>query len=153
KPRRARPGGDRTGRAADFWGGAAGFCAAMMTQTVNLTNCDREPIHIPGSIQPHGWLLVCDARAETVLHHSANAGAALGRDDAINARALAALIGGAAAPDVSSAGAAQPEAPRPALLFGIAVGPRRFDVAVHRYKSAVIVEFEPSGEEATRPLA
>ncbi|MDX2230475.1 MAG: ATP-binding protein [Leptolyngbyaceae cyanobacterium bins.349] len=25
---------------------------------VNLTNCDREPIHIPGSIQPHGILLV-----------------------------------------------------------------------------------------------
>jgi len=26
-------------------------------ETVNLTNCDREPIHIPGSIQPHGALL------------------------------------------------------------------------------------------------
>ena len=25
--------------------------------TVDLTNCDREPIHIPGSIQPHGFLL------------------------------------------------------------------------------------------------
>ena len=24
---------------------------------VNLTNCDQEPIHIPGSIQPHGFLL------------------------------------------------------------------------------------------------
>lgn len=23
-----------------------------------LTECDREPIHIPGSIQPHGALLV-----------------------------------------------------------------------------------------------
>ncbi|MEB3227922.1 MAG: GAF domain-containing protein, partial [Synechocystis sp.] len=27
-------------------------------ETVDLTNCDREPIHIPGSIQPHGVLLV-----------------------------------------------------------------------------------------------
>ncbi|MEP0507152.1 MAG: hypothetical protein ABJD38_00370, partial [Aurantimonas coralicida] len=25
-----------------------------------LTLCDREPIHIPGSIQPHGMLLVAD---------------------------------------------------------------------------------------------
>lgn len=25
---------------------------------VNLTNCDREPIHIPGSVQAHGFLLV-----------------------------------------------------------------------------------------------
>lgn len=28
---------------------------------VNLTNCDSEPIHIPGSIQPHGFLLAIDA--------------------------------------------------------------------------------------------
>ncbi|AHM59708.1 bacteriophytochrome (light-regulated signal transduction histidine kinase) [Flammeovirgaceae bacterium 311] len=27
---------------------------------VDLTNCDREPIHIPGGIQPHGILLVLD---------------------------------------------------------------------------------------------
>jgi chemotaxis family two-component system sensor kinase Cph1 len=27
-------------------------------KTVDITNCDREPIHIPGSIQPHGMLLV-----------------------------------------------------------------------------------------------
>ena len=25
---------------------------------VSLTNCDREPIHIPRSIQPHGVLMV-----------------------------------------------------------------------------------------------
>src|SRR6476620_3768526 len=24
---------------------------------VNLTNCEQEPIHIPGSIQPHGFLI------------------------------------------------------------------------------------------------
>ena len=26
-------------------------------EPIDLTNCDREPIHIPGSIQPHGTLL------------------------------------------------------------------------------------------------
>ncbi|HEY9847381.1 MAG TPA: hypothetical protein V6D03_14450, partial [Candidatus Caenarcaniphilales bacterium] len=30
----------------------------LTTQPVDLTNCDREPIHIPGAIQPHGLLLV-----------------------------------------------------------------------------------------------
>ncbi len=29
----------------------------------DLTTCDREPIHIPGSIQPHGVLLVLDRRS------------------------------------------------------------------------------------------
>ena len=28
-----------------------------MNKPVDLTNCDREPIHIPGSIQPFGFLL------------------------------------------------------------------------------------------------
>ena len=28
------------------------------TATYDLTNCDREPIHIPGFIQPYGVLLV-----------------------------------------------------------------------------------------------
>ena len=31
-----------------------------VTGTVSLDNCDREPIHIPGSIQPHGALLAFD---------------------------------------------------------------------------------------------
>ena len=31
---------------------------SVTAETVNLTNCDREPIHIPGVIQPHGILLV-----------------------------------------------------------------------------------------------
>ena len=31
---------------------------SITTETFNLTNCDREPIHIPGAIQPHGLLLV-----------------------------------------------------------------------------------------------
>jgi len=38
-------------------------------ETVNLTNCDREPIHMPGHIQPHGILFVLsepDLRIEQV---------------------------------------------------------------------------------------
>ena len=27
---------------------------------VDLTNCEDEPIHIPGAIQPHGLLLAVD---------------------------------------------------------------------------------------------
>jgi chemotaxis family two-component system sensor kinase Cph1 len=29
--------------------------------SVDVTNCDREPIHIPGAILPHGAMLVLDA--------------------------------------------------------------------------------------------
>ena len=30
---------------------------AVTPETLDLNNCDREPIHIPNSIQPHGILL------------------------------------------------------------------------------------------------
>lgn len=39
---------------------------------VNLTNCDQEPIHIPGSIQPHGFLLGILAATGIVDYCSAN---------------------------------------------------------------------------------
>ncbi|MDZ8024325.1 MAG: ATP-binding protein [Nostoc sp. DedQUE11] len=39
---------------------------------VDLTNCDREPIHIPGYIQPHGILLVLKEPELTILQCSNN---------------------------------------------------------------------------------
>ncbi len=40
--------------------------------TVDLDNCDQEPIHIPGFIQPHGALIALDARG-VMTHRSSNA--------------------------------------------------------------------------------
>lgn len=39
---------------------------------VNLKNCDQEPIHIPGSIQPHGFLLGIDLASWKIRFCSAN---------------------------------------------------------------------------------
>ena len=36
----------------------------MTDATVDLTACDREPIHIPGAIQPHGLMLVVDVASQ-----------------------------------------------------------------------------------------
>lgn len=33
----------------------------------DLTACDREPIHIPGSVQPHGLLLIADAASGRII--------------------------------------------------------------------------------------
>ncbi|MBP2001350.1 diguanylate cyclase (GGDEF)-like protein/PAS domain S-box-containing protein [Paenibacillus shirakamiensis] len=41
---------------------------------VDLTNCDREPIHIPGTIQPHGVLLAVESDGDyCIVQCSANA--------------------------------------------------------------------------------
>ena len=39
---------------------------------VNLENCDQEPIHIPGSIQPHGFLLGLDKDSFIICFCSGN---------------------------------------------------------------------------------
>ncbi|WP_019503487.1 ATP-binding protein [Pleurocapsa sp. PCC 7319] len=45
---------------------------------VDLTNCDREPIHIPNLIQPHGILLAISANDYKILQVSLNTSTMLG---------------------------------------------------------------------------
>jgi light-regulated signal transduction histidine kinase (bacteriophytochrome) len=45
---------------------------AHQTPGVDLSNCDREPIHIPGSIQPHGMLCVLAEPDLSIASVSAN---------------------------------------------------------------------------------
>ncbi|WP_161891245.1 phytochrome family protein [Pontibacter russatus] len=41
---------------------------------VDLSNCDSEPIHIIGRIQPHGFLLILDQETLQVEQVSRNIG-------------------------------------------------------------------------------
>ncbi|WP_019399289.1 bacteriophytochrome BphP [Pseudoxanthomonas sp. GW2] len=50
---------------------------SLAPEAPDLDACAREPIHIPGSIQPHGILLVVDPADGRVLQASANAAAEL----------------------------------------------------------------------------
>jgi len=51
----------------------------MATPKVDLTNCDREPIHLPGAVQPHGLLLACRGDAFTIVQASDNSAAVVGQ--------------------------------------------------------------------------
>ncbi|MDQ2770387.1 MAG: ATP-binding protein [Bacteroidota bacterium] len=51
---------------------------SLLGQPIDLTNCDREPIHIPGLIQPYGFLLCLDEQSRLVVQASANTKALLG---------------------------------------------------------------------------
>jgi len=59
---------------------------------IDLTNCDREPIHIPGAIQPHGVLLGVRESDRVVIQASANAGSILAKSEVVG-QTLAALLG------------------------------------------------------------
>ena len=56
----------------------------------DLSNCEKEQIHVPGSIQPHGALLVVDEATLTITRASQNAGTILldAAEDPIIGRAL-----------------------------------------------------------------
>lgn len=130
----------------------------MLTKAdpVDLTNCDREPIHIPGSIQPYGCLLACDGSVGMVRRHSVNAGTMLGVGSGnINGRKLDDLIGEGPAHDIRNAIAKWGNQQRPGLLidFKVAYSQTVFNVAVHRHKGVNIIEFEPANvSDATPPL-
>lgn len=120
---------------------------------VNLTNCDVEPIHIPGSIQPHGCLLACNVAATAVVRHSINNQAMLGVDGDLNGLELSAIVGDILEHDLRNALARTPEGTRSALMFDKALpNGRRFDIAVHRFKGNAIIEFEPAGDNIAKPL-
>lgn len=50
----------------------------LSPETVDLSNCDREPIHIPNLIQPHGVLLAVSEADYTIVQVSLNTEAMLG---------------------------------------------------------------------------
>jgi light-regulated signal transduction histidine kinase (bacteriophytochrome) len=56
-------------------GRASGVDLLAPGDLVDLTNCDREPIHVPGAIQPHGVLLVLHGPNLEIVQVSANAAA------------------------------------------------------------------------------
>ena len=58
----------------------------------DLSNCEREQIHLAGSIQPHGVLLRLSEPSLTIIQASANAGEILGAHDVVG-RSLEGLEG------------------------------------------------------------
>lgn len=115
----------------------------------DLTNCDREPIHIPGSIQPHGVMLVYDPTSQQVTHASSNAADVLGAERVAGAQ-LDAIIGGAAAHSVRNAAAKSLAPAAPGLMFGLSVAgsDKLFDVAVHSHLGRTYIELQEAGAEA-----
>jgi chemotaxis family two-component system sensor kinase Cph1 len=118
---------------------------------VDLTNCEREPIHIPGSVQPHGALLTFHDASGGVQQASTNAALLLGRaghdvlgltlDDLFDADSVRALAGAMAGGRVSTTGAPLRvqalDAPAEVWL----------DALVHRSGDAWILEVEPQHDE------
>ncbi|MDN3563440.1 GAF domain-containing protein [Paeniroseomonas aquatica] len=116
----------------------------------DLSNCEREQIHLAASIQPHGALLLIREADGVVVQASANAGTLLGLPEGVLGLPLAALGGNLAeriAPHLAEplqtlATAIRCRAGRPAASF---------DGTLHRPAGGgLIIELEPAGEAGDR---
>jgi light-regulated signal transduction histidine kinase (bacteriophytochrome) len=112
-------------------------------EPVNLGNCAREPIHLPGSIQPHGLLFVVGLTDGKVVQASENAAEMLGwASGSVLGSQLAKLLG-AEAEDLLARGAS----PDPQTST-IAVAGRQFDALTYEAELGFrVVELEPSSDE------
>jgi chemotaxis family two-component system sensor kinase Cph1 len=127
--------------------------------SVEVTNCDREPIHIPGAILPHGAMLVLDPATLEVLQAAGDTSRLLGVP-------LEELLGQSAAvlfrPDqieslrglVAALDLVKPRHLLDPQLRVIADQP--LDASLHRSAGSLVLEFEaadPSDRFAAEPLA
>ncbi|MBX3532702.1 MAG: GAF domain-containing protein [Rhizobiaceae bacterium] len=107
----------------------------------DLTSCDKEPIHIPGSIQPHGILLNVKLPAMTVAQGAGDIEGRLGIKDWLGSP-VARLLG-------QHAVEAMVEAGKPMRGVMPPLAEESFDIAVHRYPDRLLVELEPAGSPQT----
>lgn len=111
---------------------------------IDLTACDREPIHIPGSIQPHGLLLVASRVGWTVI------GGAGAVEDRLTPTWLGRGLSMLLAQRIDAA-VAQAEA-NPGTVVPLAAVPGRreaFDALLHVSGEHIVVELEPQPDTQT----
>ena len=115
----------------------------------DLTNCERELIHLAGSVQPHGVLLALREPELRVIQASANAQALLGLSGEGLLKQSVAELGGDIRSRIAEICAQTPELAEPApLRCRLQVGGelRDFEGTVHRVNGNVLlVEVEPVG--------
>lgn len=118
-----------------------------VAEPVNLTNCDREPIHIPGSIQPHGTLLACSADMRTIVRVAGNFSSLTGLALPAEGSPLQEVLDGETIHTLRNAVGLSNDPARPGLIFGhLLPSGRSLDITIHRYLDNVLIEFEPSGD-------
>ncbi|MCR9159986.1 MAG: ATP-binding protein [Nannocystaceae bacterium] len=109
------------------------------TGPVSLDNCAREPIHIPGAVQPHGCLVVCRAEDSVVVQASRSASMVRPNSQDIELDvSLESFVGEAAASVLGELLAAHPDG----YEGVVELGGSRFSLVVHQHDGYFVLEFE-----------
>ncbi len=122
----------------------------LSDKSLDLSSCDREPIHVPGSIQPHGFLLALDEQG-MVQVASATSAAFLQRSvEDIFGSTLSEIFGETTSKALLAGLDADTLSTATRLLVQVELHGRRFEAVAHRPPSHgrawTILEFEQSIE-------
>ncbi len=121
--------------------------ASKRSNVLDLTNCDKEPIHIPGAIQPHGVLFILDGPEFRITHVSRNASVHLKVDPvSFIGRSLFDFLDPAQKKGLDEK-LKQTELTKfnpYVITFLIQGEPFHFDGIVHRHRGLLFLEIEPS---------
>jgi light-regulated signal transduction histidine kinase (bacteriophytochrome) len=111
---------------------------------VDLSDCDREPIHIPGTIQPFGVLFALDGEMKvTQVSENVTDHLSLRVNDVLG-RPLSEIVDPAAAEEVRAV--LREQRWLDANPLNIGARGKRFDGVVHHHQGAAILELEPNPE-------
>ena len=112
---------------------------------IDITNCDREPIHVPGTIQPFGFLISVSTDW-LISRVSSNIAEFMGTPpEALLGTPLAALFSERASHALRNMAAKLRGSDAIERMFGLALvddGPL-FDIALHFVDRALVIEAEP----------
>jgi light-regulated signal transduction histidine kinase (bacteriophytochrome) len=121
-------------------------------QGVDLDNCEREPIHIPGAIQPHGVLLGLREPDLQVVQVSANVAQLIGAEPGdVLGRPLHDVVVGELAAALAEAARTPGDPDHYPLSSSLDVGgvPFAVDALLHRSDGLLVVEVEPGAGPLT----
>jgi chemotaxis family two-component system sensor kinase Cph1 len=128
----------------------------LQTQDIDLTACEREPIHIPGSIQPHGILLAVRLSDRTLAYASANIAEIFGLDPSGALGRPFAEIFPALSAEFESSLADTPPVGTTRIIRTIWVvttrGERAYEPAISRSGDHAVLELEESPSEKLTSL-
>jgi chemotaxis family two-component system sensor kinase Cph1 len=117
---------------------------------LDLASCDNEPIRIPGSIQPHGFLFVLEPHSHTVIQVSENVAELTGVAAAsLVGRDLSAVLGAELAESLREPLQQVVPDKRPVFLRTVALRSpngqsRSFEALVHVADGGLVLELESS---------
>jgi len=115
------------------------------TDNIAITSCEAEPIHIPGSIQPYGYLLALNKKDGTIQYCSENCTTLFERPlNQILGKHLSALFRKEDADSFTAYSKKTEEAEKP---FVFVLVNQSFHITAFSTKETVVMEFEPFNQD------